>query len=233
MQLVAGEAGFEVDWRAVTERLDRDGFASLGRLLDPASCGLVAEWFDDDARFRSTIEMARHGYGEGRYRYFADPLPEAVAQLRQVLYAGLAPVANGWAERLGEPRRFPPTHGAFQEICRQAGQTRPTPLLLRYGPGGHNRLHQDLYGDLVFPIQVVVLLDRPGDAFEGGEFVLVEGRARQQSRAHVVPLAQGEALAFAVAKWPSPRGRAVLRHGVATIRAGHRRTLGLIFHDSK
>jgi uncharacterized protein len=222
-----------IDWPSARDALDREGFARLGQVLDPAVALRIAEGFDEDRLFRSTIEMARHGFGQGRYRYYADPLPETVAGLRRDFYAELAPIANAWAEALGEERRFPPTHAAFRAQCAAVGQTRPTPLLLRYGPGDHNRLHQDLYGELVFPIQVVVLLDRPGEDFTGGELVLVEGRARRQSRAHVVPLVQGEAVAFAVSRFPGRGGRATLRHGVATVHSGLRRTLGIIFHDSK
>lgn len=221
-----------VAWGEVGAALDHQGWAPLGRLLDPTTCRAVASCFDDDKRFRASVDMARHGFGAGRYRYFAEPLPPLVAALRASLYARLAPIANGWAERLAEAQRYPAGHEAFRAMCRAAGQARPTPLLLRYGPGDHNRLHQDLYGPLVFPIQVVVVLDEPGVAFEGGELVLVEGRARRQSRAHVVPLRQGEAVAFAVSRFASSSGRATLRHGVATVRSGLRHSLGIILHDA-
>ncbi len=211
------------------EALERSGWAPLGPLLTRAECdGLLALW-DEEERFRSSVIMARHGFGRGEYRYFADPLPTVVGRLRGELYAGLAAVANGWLGEAG----FPPTHAEFRRICAAAGQTRPTPLLLRYGPGDYNCLHQDLYGGIVFPLQVVILLE---DGFEGGEFVLVENRPRMQSRAEVVPLKLGEGVVFAVSGRPVPgrRGpyRVSLRHGVSPIRSGRRSTLGLIFHDA-
>ncbi len=223
---------------AVGEALDRDGYAPLGRLLVSDACAVLAAMFDDPdpARFRSTIDMGRHGYGRGAYRYFARPLPDLVQQLREGLYPPLARVADQWAERLGLARRWPATHGELAAECAAAGQARPTPLLLRYGPGDYNRLHQDLYGELVFPLQVIILLDAPATDFTGGELVLSEGRARMQSRPIVVPLDQGEAVAIPVRERPvaSPRGwaRASMRHGVAEIRSGRRRTLGIIFHDA-
>ncbi len=218
--------------------LDENGHALLPGLLDASQCAMLAALYDGgDCAFRATVNMARHGYGQGEYRYFARPLPPLVQGLRETLYPLLAAVANAWADRLPGLRRWPADHAALAAECAAAGQTRPTPLLLRYGPGDHNRLHQDIYGDLVFPLQLVVLLDAPGDDFDGGEFVLVEGRARMQSRARVVPLGRGDGVVFPVRDRPvgSVRGwsRASMRHGVADIRRGQRHTLGIIFHDAK
>jgi hypothetical protein len=226
-----------IDWPGVEAALDRDGFALLERLLTPRECGAIARLFDDDARFRSTVDMARHRFGEGRYRYFAAPLPPAVAALRAGLYPRLAPVANRWAEALGEARRFPPTLARYLAECAANGQRRPTPLVLRYWPGGWNALHQDLYGELVFPLQVTVMLDRPDVDFTGGEFLLVEQRPRMQSRGHAIALAQGDAVVFACRTRPASgtRGtyRVGVRHGVSTVRTGRRTTLGVIFHDAR
>jgi len=225
-----------LDWSGAAERLDRFGAAWLGCLLSPAACAALIARYPDDRGFRSRVVMARHGFGRGEYKYFADPLPEPVATLRTVLYPPLVAVANEWAARLGDPRRFPPTHAGFRAECHAAGQTRPTPLLLRYGEGDYNCLHQDLYGDLAFPLQVAILLSEPGRDFEGGEFVLTEQRPRMQSRAEVVPLRQGEAVVFAVNRRPvqGTRGTygAALRHGVSRLRRGERFTLGVIFHDA-
>ncbi|MBW4090724.1 MAG: 2OG-Fe(II) oxygenase [Proteobacteria bacterium] len=216
--------------------LDADGAAVIPGLLDADSCAAMARLFDDPARFRKRVVMEAHAYGRGEYQYFAAPLPPAVASLRTALYPPLAGIANRWAAALGEAARFPADHAAFLSRCHAAGQTRPTPLLLRYGPGDYNRLHQDLYGAEVFPLQVVVLLSAPGDGFQGGEFVLTEQRARMQSRVEVVALAQGDAVVFPVHHRPvaGPRGvsRAVMRHGVSRVRAGARMTLGIIFHDA-
>ena len=217
--------------------LDRDGYAIIPGLLDAAArAELEAIWETDDDGFRKTVIMGRHGYGQGEYRYFARPLPGVVQHLRESLYPTLAGIANTWAERLGSPRRWPATHAELAAECAAAGQTRPTPLMLRYGPGDYNRLHQDLYGELVFPLQLVVLLDAPGEDFTGGELVLSEGRARMQSRPIVVPLAKGDAAVIPVRERPiqSARGwsKATMRHGVSEIRSGLRRTLGVIFHDS-
>jgi hypothetical protein len=180
--------------------------------------------------------MARHGFGQGEYRYFAYPLPHLVAELRTGLYRHLAPIANTWYERMGIAIRFPPEHGAFIERCHQAGQSRPTPLLLQYGEGDYNCLHQDLYGEHVFPLQVAVLLAQPGKDFDGGEFVLTEQRPRMQSRADVIPLNKGDAVVFAVSQRPvcGRHGdhRVTMRHGVSRVRSGHRHTLGVIFHDA-
>lgn len=223
--------------QALLEALDADGHALIPGLLSPDECAAAAALFDDPATaFRSHVDMARHGFGRGHYRYFARPLPALVGALRETLYPPLAEIANVWAERLGQPARWPGALGELTSLCAAAGQTRPTPLLLRYGPGDFNRLHQDLYGPLVFPLQLVVLLDAPERDFAGGEFLLVEGRARQQSQGRVVPLRQGDAAIFPVRERPvaSARGwaRASMRHGVATVRSGQRRTLGIIFHDA-
>lgn len=224
-----------LDWPRIADELDDRGFALTGPLLDPGACERLRQLFDRPDRFRSHVIMQRHGYGQGEYKYFANPLPEPLPDLRRALYGGLAPVANRWAETLGRPG-YPDDLDAFSARCRAAGQTRPTSLILRYGPGDYNRLHQDLYGELVFPLQVAVLLSAPGEEFEGGEFVLVEQKPRSQSRAHVVPLRQGEAVIFAVRERPvaGARGhyRVQMRHGVSTLRAGARLTLGLIFHDA-
>lgn len=225
-----------IDTDHLGEALDRDGYATIRGLLDPASCAELAALYDEDGRFRSTVVMGRHGYGRGEYRYFARPLPDAVQSLRETLYPPLAAIANDWADRLGVSRRWPASHAALAAECAAAGQTRPTPLLLRYGPGDYNRLHQDIYGELVFPLQVVTLLDAPARDFTGGELVMSEGRARMQSRAIVVPVAQGDAVVIPVRERPvtSARGwaRATMRHGVSEIRSGRRRTLGIIFHDA-
>ena len=225
-----------LDWPHVVAGLDDLGWAVLPGLLTYAECADVAALYDESANFRSRVVMARHGFGRGEYQYFADPLPDLVTGLRGGLYARLAPMANRWSETMGIAVRYPAAHAAFLERCHAAGQTRPTPLLLRYGPGDYNCLHQDLYGEHVFPLQVAVLLSRPGQDFEGGEFVLTEQRPRMQSRASVVPLHQGDAVAFAVSHRPvrGTRGfyRTVLRHGVSALRSGRRHTLGVIFHDT-
>jgi len=225
------------DWSAIEAGLDAFGAAATGRpLLTPAECATLAGLYARDEGFRSRIVMARHGFGRGEYKYFAEPLPPPVRALREGLYPRLAGLANRWAERLGEARRYPPDLAAFRAECRAVGQARPTPLLLRYGPGDYNCLHKDLYGALAFPLQVAVLLSAPGRDFTGGEFVLTEQRPRMQSRAEVVPLAQGEAVVFAVNHRPvqGSRGtyRVALRHGVSRVRAGERFTLGVIFHDA-
>ncbi|MBC9034646.1 2OG-Fe(II) oxygenase [Sphingomonas sp. JC676] len=225
-----------IDWTRITTELDARGWAVLPRLLDAAECVATAALYDEENRFRSTVVMARHGFGRGEYRYFADPLPDPVARLRHDLYPPLAQVANRWAERMGRSEIYPATHQAYRDQCHLAGQMRPTPLLLRYGPGDYNCLHQDLYGALHFPLQAAVLLSQPGKEFTGGEFVLSEQRPRMQSRVEVVPLSQGDALIFAVNHRPvtGTRGeyRVTMRHGVSTIRSGRRHTLGIIFHDA-
>ena len=221
------------DWTAAEESLDARGWAMLPGLLDAAECTGVAQLYDDPARFRSHVTMARHGFGRGEYRYFAYPLPAPVEVLRSALYPHLAPIANHWHERMGLARRFPATHAEYLAECHAAGQVRPTPLLLRYGPGDYNCLHQDLYGEHVFPLQAAVLLSRD---FEGGELVLTEQRPRMQSRVEVVSLRQGDAAVFAVNHRPvrGSRGdyRVTMRHGVSTIRSGERHVLGVIFHDA-
>jgi hypothetical protein len=218
------------------DELNAHGCAILPRLLDAAACAEVAGWYDEAERFRSTVVMARHGFGRGEYRYFAYPLPDRIARLRTELYPPLAQIANRWNDASGEPTRFPAAHADYLARCHAAGQTRPTPLLLRYGPGDYNCLHQDLYGEHVFPLQVAVLLSEPGRDFEGGEFVLTEQRPRMQSRVEVVPLRQGDAVVFPVHHRPVQGGRGVyrvnLRHGVSRLRAGRRHTLGIIFHDA-
>ena len=233
---LATESLAAIDWPAIGAQLDAQGYALFGQILDRAACDALVGLYARDAAFRSRVIMARHGFGQGEYRYFAAPLPDLVGVLRAGFYAGLAPVANRWRAALGEAGHFPPQLDDFLAECHRAGQTRPTPLLLRYGPGDHNRLHQDLYGPLVFPLQVVVLLREPDVDFTGGGLVLVEQKPRAQSRAEIVPLRLGEAVAFAVSHRPvrGTRGtyRTVLRHGVSTVRSGLRFTLGLIFHDA-
>lgn len=225
-----------IDWSAVSADLDAQGWSVLPKLLSAHECDALAGRFERDADFRSHVVMARHGFGRGEYKYFAYPLPALVEELRTNLYPHLASVANCWHEAMGMDVRFPDDHAAFVARCRAAGQTRPTPLLLQYGEGDYNALHQDLYGEHVFPLQVAVLLSEPGEDFEGGEFVLTEQRPRMQSRAMVVPLRGGDAVAFAVNNRPvqGTRGsyRVKLRHGVSKLRLGHRHTLGIIFHDA-
>jgi hypothetical protein len=217
--------------------LDERGFAIVPALVDAADCAALAGLYDEEEPFRSRVVMERHGYGQGEYKYFRYPLPERVQALREALYAALVPTANRWRERLREPGSFPPALEGYLAQCHAAGQTRPTPLVLRYEAGGYNRLHRDLYGALVFPLQATVLLSEPGRDFEGGEFLLVEQRARMQSKAEVVPLARGDAVVFAVSFRPGRgvRGfhKVALRHGVSRVRSGRRYALGLIFHDAK
>jgi uncharacterized protein len=224
----------DADWPSVASDLDERGYATLP-LLSPAECGALRRLYDSDDLFRSRVVMQRHAYGSGEYKYFRYPLPVAIEALRRALYARLAPIAAHWRKQLREPGELPSTLDRFIEECHHAGQTRPTPLMLKYGPGDYNRLHQDLYGPLVFPLQLTVLLSDPAD-FEGGEFVLVEQRPRMQSRAEVVPLRQGEAVIFPVHHRPAAgtRGfsRQMMRHGVSRIRCGERHTLGIIFHDA-
>jgi hypothetical protein len=226
----------DINWKNIAAELDAQGWAVLPRLLDAPSCDGLAALYDDDARFRSRVVMARHGFGKGEYKYFAYPLPAPVAALRRDLYPPLATIANCWHERMGIEARFPDDHAAFIARCHDAGQTRPTPLLLRYGAGDYNCLHQDLYGEQVFPLQVAALLAEPGVDFTGGEFVLTEQRPRMQSRAMVVPLQKGDAVVFAVNQRPvqGTRGnyRVMMRHGVSRIVTGQRHTLGIIFHDA-
>ncbi|MDQ7973376.1 MAG: 2OG-Fe(II) oxygenase [Rhodocyclaceae bacterium] len=226
-----------LDWAAARTALDAEGAAVLPGLLTPSECEAAAALYDQPARFRSRVVMARHGFGRGEYQYFAYPLPPAVAALRSAFYPHLAPIANRWQAAMGLPARFPPAHDEFLARCHAAGQQRPTPLLLRYGEGDFNCLHQDLYGEHVFPLQVVVLLSEPGRDFEGGEFVMTEQRPRMQSRPMVLPLRQGDGAVFAVHHRPVQGTRGVyrvnLRHGVSRVRSGRRHTLGLIFHDAQ
>lgn len=225
-----------LDWNALETMLEDRSYAVTPPLLDPGACAALAASFNDEGVFRGTVVMARHGYGQGCYRYFAYPLPPVVAALREALYPHLARIANRWAAQLGTPADWPPTHAALLERCHAAGQRRPTPLLLRYGPGDYNCLHQDLYGPVHFPLQAIVQLDRPGKDFDGGALVLVENRPRRQSRCEAVRAPQGAITILPVRDRPrlGPRGvyRTQLRHGVSSIERGERRTLGIIFHDA-
>jgi hypothetical protein len=226
----------EAAWRAAVAALDEHGYAVLPGLLAAAECKALAGLYDDARRFRSRVVMARHNFGRGEYQYLRYPLPPAVTRLREALYPRLAPLADRWHERLGFAPRFPPTLAEYLARCHAAGQIRPTPLILKYEAGDYNCLHQDLYGEHVFPLQATVLLSAPGSDFAGGEFLLVEQRPRMQSKAAVVPLQQGDGVLFAVNFRPveGARGfyRARLRHGVSPLRAGRRFTLGVIFHDA-
>ena len=225
-----------LEWGRITSEIDQRGWATTGPLLTSEECGAIANAYDDDGLYRSRVVMARHGFGQGEYRYFSYPLPTLVDRLRGALYERLAPIANGWCSALGIDEAFPEDHGDYLQMCHAAGQLRPTPLILRYGPGDYNCLHQDLYGDLNFPLQAAFLLSRPGEEFTGGEFVLTEQRPRMQSRVHVVPLQAGEAVIFAVNHRPvrGTRGtyRVAMRHGVSPLREGRRHTLGIILHDA-
>jgi len=224
------------DWRRVSDDLDAHGCAVLPALISPLQCRDMAALYGEDTPFRSRVHMARHGFGKGEYRYFKYPLPDLVQGLRTALYPRLAEIANAWNGRMKLEQHYPRDHSSYLQMCHDAGQSRPTPLLLRYGPGDFNCLHQDIYGELVFPIQVVTLLSAPGSDFAGGEFVLTEQRPRMQSRAEVVPLARGDAVVFPVHQRPvrGSRGdyRVNLRHGVSRVREGVRHTLGIIFHDA-
>lgn len=225
-----------IDWGPLGAALDEQGWAVLPRLLEPRACREAADLWWEESRFRSRVEMARHGFGRGEYRYFGYPLPDPAARLRSALYPPLAEVANRWQAALGLPSSYPAAHEEYLERCRSAGQARPTPLLLRYGPGDYNCLHQDLYGAESFPLQAAILLSSPAEDFAGGEFLLSEQRPRRQSRATVVPLDRGDAVIFAVSERPVLGGRghyrSRMKHGVSTIRSGERFTLGLIFHDA-
>jgi len=225
-----------IDWPTVHAMLDAQGWAILPGLLTAGECETTAASYHSGQGFRSHVVMARHGFGQGEYRYFSYPLPPLVQSLRTGLYPHLAPLANRWHERMAKAVRFPDDHAAFLDRCHAAGQGRPTPLLLRYGPGDYNCLHQDLYGEHVFPLQVAILLSQPGDDFEGGEFVITEQRPRMQTRVSVVPLRQGDAVVFAVNSRPVAGGRGdyqvKLRHGVSRLHGGSRHTLGVIFHDA-
>jgi hypothetical protein len=226
-----------VDWASAATHLDGHGWAMLKTLLTADECERIAGLYEDDRRFRSQVVMACHGFGRGEYKYFAYPLPDIVAELRTALYPRLVAIANRWNESMGIGVRFPDGLAEFIERCHQAGQTRPTPLLLKYAAGDFNALHQDLYGEHVFPLQVTILLSEPDKEFDGGEFVLTEQRPRMQTRAEVVPLRQGDAVVFAVRDRPvqGTRGayRVRMRHGVSRLRSGGRYTLGVIFHDAK
>jgi hypothetical protein len=227
----------ETSWERIFRELDDRGSAVVSGLLDADACRALAGLYDDDARFRSRVVMARHGFGRGEYKYFRYPLPEPVATLRTEVYRRLAPFANRWSEALGPGTRYPDTHAEYLARCHAAGQSQPTPLLLRYEAGDYNCLHQDLYGAHVFPLQLAILLSAPGQDFSGGEFVMTEQRPRMQSRVDVVPLTQGDGVVFAVHHRPvrGTRGtyRVNLRHGVSRIRSGRRQTLGIIFHDAE
>jgi hypothetical protein len=222
----------DLDWPALTERMDADGFVQTPPVYTAAECRALAQTFEEGT-FRSTIDMRRYRFGEGAYKYFDHPLPELIDQARHALYPPLAELANEWAQRLDEGRDYPCDLDAFLERCHAAGQERPTPLILRYGPGGHNTLHQDIYGEVAFPLQAVTILD---EDFTGGQFVLLEQRPRAQSRAHVIDLRRGAFLLFPTRHRPvlGNRGyyRANMRHGVATVHSGQRTTLGIIFHDA-
>ena len=224
------------DWKRVADDLDRWGYARIPRVLGARECGRLAALYPCDEAFRKTISMDAHRFGSGEYRYFRYPLPTRVQQLRAALYPKLARIANAWQERLGDPAHYEPTLAGFLRRCHAQGQRRPTPLLLHYESGGFNNLHQDLYGPIAFPLQVTIQLSRPGIDFDGGEFLLVEQRPRQQSRGSAIALAQGEAIVFATRERPvdGARGvyRAALRHGVSPLHAGSRTTLGIIFHDA-
>jgi hypothetical protein len=225
-----------IDWQQIAASLDERGYATSSALLSAEECrGLAALYARDDA-FRSRVVMQRHAFGRGEYKYLRYPLPSTVEALRQAIYPHLSPIANRWRERLHEEGRFPPSLDAYLAQCHVAGQQRPTPLILKYETGDYNCLHQDLYGDLVFPLQLTILLSAPEDDFTGGEFLLVEQRPRAQSKGEVVPLRQGEAVIFPVHHRPvaGARGsyRVTMRHGVSRLRSGHRYTLGIIFHDA-
>jgi uncharacterized protein len=223
-------------WEEVCASLDARGSAVIEGLLSAAECERLAALYSDDELFRSRVLMARHGFGRGEYKYFRYPLPGTVAKLRSALYPHLASIANRWNTALGIVQRFPEKHSEFIRRCHAAGQARPTPLLLQYGADDYNCLHQDLYGEHVFPLQLTILLSEPGRDFTGGEFVITEQRPRMQSRAEVVPLRQGDAVVFAVHHRPMQGTRGVyrvnLRHGVSRVRSGHRHTAGIIFHDA-
>jgi hypothetical protein len=226
-----------LDWERVSQELDAQGSARLDGLLAPDECQRVVGFYAQEALFRSRVEMSRHGFGRGEYKYFSYPLPELVAHLRTTVYPLLVPIANRWNTAMGLEVRYPEQHAAFLARCHQAGQGRPTPLLLQYGVDDYNCLHQDLYGEQVFPLQLTILLSEPHKDFTGGEFVMTEQRPRMQSRPIVVPLGQGDGVLFAVHQRPVQGTRGVyrvkLRHGVSRIRSGHRHTLGIIFHDAQ
>jgi hypothetical protein len=225
-----------IDWHTVEEELDQFGCATVAHLLTPAECDALKALYSHNELYRSRVVMARHGFGRGEYKYYGYPLPEVIGNLRDTVYPHLVPIANRWNEIMRIDTRYPPDHAEFIDRCHAAGQLRPTPLILQYGEGDYNCLHQDLYGEHVFPLQLAILLSVPGRDFTGGEFVMTEQRPRMQSRAEVVPLAQGDAVIFAVHNRPvnGTRGayRVNLRHGVSRLRSGHRHTVGVIFHDA-
>jgi uncharacterized protein len=225
-----------LDWARIQAELGERGYATTGAVLTAAECSSLAASYENDAGFRSRVVMAKHGFGRGEYKYYAYPLPEPISTLRPALYEALAPIANRWEKVLRRPEVYPSDHQQFLGRCHRAGQTRPTPLLLRYGEGDYNCLHQDLYGELSFPLQVAFLLSAPGRDFSGGEFILAEQRPRMQSRVEVVPLGQGEGVVFAVNRRPVQGTRGAyqvrMRHGVSRLRSGRRLTLGIIFHDA-
>jgi hypothetical protein len=226
-----------VDWQRVSQELDAQGNAVIERFLSPDECQALAGLYQKDEMFRSRVVMARHGFGRGEYKYFSYPLPDLIAALRTAIYPHLVPIANRWNHAMAIDVRYPEKHAEFIERCHQAGQNKPTPLLLQYEAGDYNCLHQDLYGEHVFPLQLAVLLSRPGQDFSGGEFVMTEQRPRMQSRPMVVPLRQGDGVVFAVRHRPVQGTRSAyrvnLRHGVSRIGSGHRHTLGIIFHDAR
>lgn len=235
-QDIAATAPHEQDWVAVEASLNANGNALLPGLLTPDCCSELIAMYSEEKRYRSRIVMARHGFGAGEYKYFSYPLPEIISQLRAALYLQLAPVGNRWNQLMGIDIRYPAQLNEFLERCHAAGQVRPTPLILEYADGGYNRLHQDLYGEHIFPLQAAILLSKPGEDFTGGEFVMTE-KSNSAQRANVVPLRQGDGVVFAVSQRPEQNKRAIrrvaTRHGVSRIRSGIRHTIGLIFHDSK
>jgi uncharacterized protein len=226
----------DIDWTAAEASLDAQGFVVMGPVLDAHECDVLRGHYSSEGLFRSRVVMSRHGFGRGEYKYFAYPLPDAVQTLREAVYPRLAPLANRWSQRMGLAVRYPDDLAVLLARCHAGGQARPTPLLLQYGPGDYNCLHQDLYGEHVFPLQMALLLSSPGEDFDGGEFVIVEQRPRMQSRPSVVALRQGQAVVFAVHQRPVQGTRGIyrvnLRHGVSTVTRGHRHTLGVIFHDA-
>ena len=225
------------NWDAINVELDTYGAAVIGPLLSPSQCNTLIDEYDNQDRYRSRVVMARHGFGRGEYKYLRYPLPSVISELRETLYPYLAGIANRWNEAMGIDARYPAAHEAFKACCHQAGQAKPTPLILKYGPGDYNCLHQDIYGEHVFPLQIAFLLSKPGEEFTGGEFTLTEQRPRMQSRAEVVPLGQGMGVIFPVHHRPvkGTRGayRVNMRHGVSRVRSGQRFTMGVIFHDAK
>ena len=229
--------GDTLDWQRIAAELDAHGCAVMKQVLPAEDCEALVKSYPEDGLFRSCVVMARHGFGRGEYKYFSYPLPSLVAKLRATLFPPLGGIANRWNESLGIDMRYPTEHAAYLEHCHKAGQTKPTPLLLQYGAGDYNCLHQDVYGEQIFPLQVAFLLSQPGLDFTGGEFVLTEQRPRMQSRAEVVPLGRGDGVIFPVHHRPVRGTRGVyrvnLRHGVSRIRSGHRHTLGIIFHDAQ